>query len=40
MDVVVEEVGAEKAGKFAGAVGPAVGGAVEFQNTLAGEASA
>ena len=37
MDVVVDEVGAEEAEEFAGAVVAAVGGAIEFQNTLAGE---
>jgi hypothetical protein len=37
MDVVVDEAEAEEAEEFTGAVVAAVGGAIEFQNTLAGE---
>ena len=37
MDVVVDEVLAEEAEEFAGAVVAAVGGAIEFELTLAGE---
>lgn len=40
MDVVVDEVRAEEAEEFAGAVVAAVGGAVEFELALAGEALA
>ena len=40
MDVVIDEVRAEEAEEFAGAVVAAVGGAIERQNTLAGEVQA
>lgn len=36
MDVVVDEVRSEESEEFAGAVAAAVGGAIEFQYTLAG----
>jgi hypothetical protein len=34
MSLVVDEVGAEEAEEFAGAIGAAAGGAVEFQNPV------
>jgi hypothetical protein len=37
IDVVIDEMGAEVAEEFAGAVGAAVGGAIEFQDALTGE---
>ena len=40
MDVVVDEVWAEEAEEFAGAVVAAVSGAIEFELALAGEALA
>ena len=40
MDVVVDEVGAEEVEEFAGAVVAVVGGAIEFELALAGEALA